>query len=139
MSSDDSKLVPASAIPDVPDWVNNPESTINRYITKYLLGLIAGAVMYVTNTIDAMFGIFEDSIVQAGEPVLTSINDLGESFAMVWDQLAQTVVSVAQLAGPFAPIVMAVFVVAFIALSWRIIEAAMDSVPILSSIQTFLK
>jgi hypothetical protein len=139
MSSDGPKLVPASAIPNVPDWVYSPESFIKKIIVRFILGLILGAVATTRDAINTVFSIITIALDDAGTAIsgtfAASTDGVLSGFTFLQDMVFQT----AQALGPLGPLFIAVVVVVTVVLTVRLIRALMDSVPILSGIETFFR
>lgn len=123
----------------IPDWISDPKDKIYGYITTYLIGLIAGVVIFITDTIGSVFDVFQSAIRSAGQPMIDAIVSVTESTTDVFDTLTMAVVDIAQFAGPFAPLVIGVIIVGGLALTYRVIMSISDSIPVLSSIENFIE
>lgn len=115
------------------------QSKVFKYITTYLLTLIAGVYFSVLDLIDTAFGIFQDAVGQAGDAAAQAPASVITAVTGFFDTAARTAVDVAAALGPLGAIAIIAFGVGAAALTYRVIMAAADSVPILSSVQKFIQ
>lgn len=139
MPEDGSKLVSADNIPTVPDWVYSPESFIQRIIVRFLIGLILGVVTTTRDAINTMFDIVTTAIDQAGTAITDAFSAATNGTLGGFTLLQEMVFGTAQALGPLGPVFIALVAITFVVLTIRLIRALMDSVPILSGIETFFR
>lgn len=139
MPEDGEKLVSADKIPSVPDWVYSPESFIQKIIVRFTVGLILGVVTTTRNAINTVFSIVTTAIDQAGTAITDAASAATNGTLGGFTLMQEMVFETAQALGPLGPIFIAVVAIALVVLTIRLIRALMDSVPILSGIETFFR
>lgn len=139
MPEDGSKLVSADNIPTVPDWVYNPESFIQKIIVRFIIGLILGVVATTRDAINTVFDIVTTAIDQAGAAITDAFSAATNGTLGGFTLLQEMVFETAQALGPLGPVFIAIVAITLVVLTIRLTRAAMDSVPILSGIETFFR
>jgi uncharacterized membrane protein len=128
-----------SRIPTVPDWVYSPDSFIRSKITSYLIGLVLGFVSYVTGILNDAFTSVTDALSSAGGAFSGGFGAAGQALFGSVELLSMAVYNAAMSIGPFGLPLLAFVAVVVGVLMYRLFWALMDSVPILSGVETFFK
>lgn len=123
----------------IPDWIYSPGERIRREITQYLLGLIATVLFAITGAIDSAFTAVSDAFLAAGDSLQTAGGAAGEPIMGAVGSVEALIVEVAASLGPLGPIFVAAVGVAIVVVTWRLLIAIADSIPIVQGIVTFLR
>lgn len=136
----------------LPSWIFNlrglaiqikdaggPARWAYQRIVEFLLAAVFGTVTGLADLIASTIGTLEHSFEFAGTSASLAFRDVGRQLLSAVAVVLELIQGAASAAGPFGPILYVILAVALIVLLWRLLRALLDSVPILSGVQTFFE